>query len=140
MDLGGITVKDILFMPPHAQKDVVYRQHGNVIRQLDSIIMSSRDFETVDRRVKAATWPENVLQISLSPRGRNAAPNRSASPASTTPAYARTTWTNLRAVVRDGSGYGTALTADGYRELRIVDSSRPCESGDTIGYTIYLEE
>ncbi len=140
MEVGGISVKNTLVLPEYARKEAVYGKNRDVIREIDYIIQTSRDLGAVDRRVKAAEWGEKVLCISLTRRVRTAKPAASTDPG--TPAlasYSKGTWTNLRSVIRDGAGYGTVLTAEGNRDLVIVNNSRPCTGGEEIGYTMYIE-
>jgi hypothetical protein len=145
MDVGGISVKDSLILPSHARKEVVYKKHQDVIKKIEAIIRSSRDFATAERRVKSSMWPEKVLHISLAQRARvvNPAARRAhVAPVATSAdeGFSRSNWANLRSVVRDGAGYGTVLTDCGPRDLTIVDKIHPTSGTDAVGFVIYFEQ
>jgi hypothetical protein len=131
MEIGGISLKDSLVLPEYAKREVVYRQHGDVIRKVESIISSSYDLAAADSRLNSAFWPGKVLHISLTP-----ASGSHSAPAS---GYSRGMWTNMRSVIRDGSGYGTVLTAEGTTDLLIADGIRRSSGMKDIHYTIYVE-
>lgn len=131
MDMGGISFKDAVTLPSFAKKELVHAKNRSLIRQMESIIESSRDLDHADQRIRDTHWPDKVLHISLASGDRLSGLSAAS--------YSKTAWTNLRSVIRDGSGYGTVLTADGSQELLIVDSSRNCKSGANIRYTIYVE-
>jgi hypothetical protein len=145
MEVAGISVKDTLVLPAHARKEVVYQKHQDVIKKIESIIRSSRDFVTAERRVKTSVWPDKVLHISLAQRDRGphpaAAHARSARVATSPDAvFSKPTWTNLRSVIRDGAGYGSVLTESGPREILIVDKTHPTSGTDAVTFLIYFEQ
>jgi hypothetical protein len=141
MEVAGISVKDTLVLPAHAKKEVVYRQHRDVILKLENIIRTSRDFVTAERRIKCCSWPEKVLSIALAKRDRSPTTVRSTPVATNSGStYTKTTWTNLRSVIRDGAGYGSVWTDTGAHGLQIVDKTHPTSGTDAVAFLIYFEQ
>jgi hypothetical protein len=145
MEVGGIRVKDSLVLPSHARKEVVYKKHQDVIKKIEAIIRSSRDFDTAERRVKNSVWPDKVLHISLAQRDRRIQPASTRAHSapvatSTEGGFSKSYWTNLRSVIRDGAGYGSVLTDEGPRDLTIVEKTHPTSGTDAVAFLIYFEQ
>jgi len=135
MQVGGISVIDTLITPEHARKEVVYSQHKDVYNKMEAIIGISATLEVAERRVKAATWPGKVMLVAVSKER----PLNDAQGAQADPCYSKTSWTNLRTIIRNGAGYGSVVTYDGQRDIVVIDKVSQSLGRDKVHYTICIE-
>lgn len=140
MEFGGVSIRDTLFMPAYAKKDVVYKEQSDVIREVETMIATSPSFEVAKKWIRETEWPEKVLRISLA-RAQSGATSAQHTSSEATPetGYIKVPWSIERTVTRDGTGYGSIVTEDGQREIVIVDKSRQTMGADVVAYIIYVD-
>ena len=140
LQVGGVTMMDAISLPEHARKEVVYGENSDVLRLIETIIDRSDDLSDARSRITSARWPDKVLHVCLTSHSANYSSLSTKKSGATSPTgYSKTAWTSMHTVVRDGAGFGSALTDNGLCNLVVIDNFRKCRGSENIGYTIYIE-
>jgi len=140
VQVGGMSVIDSFVTPEYAKKDVVYGAHKDVYNKMEAIVRLSATLQAAERRVRDTPWPDKVIHVALA--NESDCKEMSALEGvvgGNKGGYSRSMWENLRAVIRNGAGYGTVVTEDGQVDIVAIDKVTQCLGTQKIHYTVYIE-
>ena len=126
VQVGGTSVIDAFVTPEYAKKDVVYEAHRDVYNKIEAIVRLSATIQVAERRVQDARWPDKVIHVALA--NESDCGNLSALEGvvgGSKEGYSRSMWENLRAVIRNGAGYGTVITENGQLDIVAANWTSP---------------